>query len=460
MTARILRIELRRSVAVPVALVLAAVGTALLLTFTEGFAGRWMQLAVAGRVLLAALWPLTLAGGVWMGRRDARSRVGELFATTARPRRQRVRPAAAALALCAVAGYALPLLAGAAWVIPTSGYFPADAVTVSAIGALSLVAAGWLGLAAGRAAPRLVTAPLLAVAAFAAGTLLPDWLTTRASVSDGGLDQAPSALLLTPVMVNPPADFQTITTRVDLVQALWLAAVAASGLLLFGARRRGLALAAAPAVVATAAALVLLPTGGYRAAAAVDPGAVALVCDRDGRPVCVRRAHAGLLPDVTAPARRALTLMADRLPGSPGRAVESRALPFWADRDAAQRAGVTPAGTLVFDSPDIGPRGHAGFDRDPVTTMLEAAFRGDCGDGPETPDAVLARTVAAAWLRGRPPVPLLWSDAATDRTADRAYRELTRLSPDDQRRLVARARLAALRCDTSPLAALLHPGSA
>ncbi|MFD0822521.1 hypothetical protein ACFQ0D_30340, partial [Micromonospora zhanjiangensis] len=248
MTGRILRIELRRSVAVGFALLSLVVGTALLLSATGLFAGRWMQLAIATRTMLVVLWPLTLAAGAWLGRRDARARVVELFASTARPRWQRVLPAAVALAATVVTGYVLMFLIGTAWVVPSSRYFPVTALAVVAVGAVSLVAAGWLGMAAGRAMPRLITAPALAVLGILVVGLLPDYVSSR-NLVDPAADPDPAALLLNPAYGGSLHDFQTVAARVNLTQLLWLAALAGTGLLLAAAAsRRSVAVAVLPAV--------------------------------------------------------------------------------------------------------------------------------------------------------------------------------------------------------------------
>ncbi|MBE1486414.1 hypothetical protein [Plantactinospora soyae] len=452
MMGRILRIELRRSAAVGVALLSLVVGTAMLLSYTEGFAGRWMQLAVSGRSMLMLLWPLALAGGAWLGRRDNRSRVDELFASTARPRWQRVLPTAGALAVTVVTAYILMFLIGAAWVVPTAGYFPIAAIVATAVGALSLIAAAWLGMAAGRAMPRLVTAPALAVAAVALLALLPDYLSVSAMV-DGR--PGPAALLLTPVYVGGLDDLQTIVARVNLTQTLWLAPLAATGLLLLGAvGRRAIALAVLPAVLGAAVAVPLMPTGGYDAAGAVDPKAAELVCDNDGWQICVTRAHAGLLPDVVGPARQALTMMAAKLPGAPSRAVETRQLDFW----VRSRPAPTPAlaDTLVFDAPPIGRTGRADLaDAQFLPALLQSAWRQDCGDEPEHRDVYLARTVAAAWLTNQPPVAEDWWEAGDRNRVDVAYQTLVGLPQAEQQRRMAAARDAALACRTDTLRSML-----
>jgi hypothetical protein len=437
---RILRIELRRSSAVGIAVLSLVLGTGLLLSFTQGFAGRWMQLAVAARLMLMVLWPLALAGGAWLGRREAHSRVDELFASTVRPRWQRVLPTACALAVAVVTAYTMMVLIGAVWVVPTAGYFPVTALVVAAVGALSLVAAAWLGIAAGRAVPRLVTAPVLAVAGLAVAGLLPDWVSASTL---GGNSRAPAVLLLSPVFTGGLDDFETVMARVNLTQALWLAALAATGLLLAAAGRRVIALAALPAVLGAAVAVALLPSGGYVGATTADPGAVRLVCDDAGPQICVTRVHAGLLPDVAGPARQALKLMAAKLPNAPTRAVERSGARHHAD-------------TLVFSAPSIGPTGRAAFDDEPfLPSLLEAAWRQDCGDRAEHHDLLLSWTVAAGWLAGQPPTPASWWNPQDRERVDRAYQTLVALPPAEQQRRMASARDAALDCRPDALLSIL-----
>lgn len=458
MIARILRIELRRGPALVIALLSVAVGTALLLSFREGFAGRWLQLAANVRTLLAVLWPLALAGGAWLGRREGRSGVGELLASTVRPRWQRVLPTAGALVGTLVAAYLLVFLIGAAWVVPTAGYFPIDTLAVTAVGALSLVAAGCLGMAAGRAVPRVVTAPVLAVVGFAVAGLLPDWMMSSASAAGGTV---PRAVLLSPVFAGGLDDFQTLRASVHPVQAWWLAALAATGLLLLGAvRRRAVALAVLPAALGAAVAVPALPAGGYPGAARVDPDAVALVCDDDGAPVCVTRVHAGLLPDVVGPARQALARMAEKLPNAPVRAVESQQPAFWAHTDAAGEAAPHPADTLVFDTPPIGSTGRADLaDGSFLPGLFEAAWWQECPESFALSDVYLAQAVAAAWLADRPFTARTWWSPQERARAERAYQTLVALPQAEQRRLMAAARDAAMTCRADDLLALL-PGDA
>ncbi|MET8356485.1 hypothetical protein [Micromonospora sp. NPDC005171] len=460
MTGRILRIELRRSAALGVALLLLVTGAALLLSSTQFFAGRWMQLAVLARSTLIVLLPLALAGGAWLGRRDARHRVNELFASTVRPRWQRVVPTAGALAVSVVTAYLLVFLIAAGWVAPTSGYFPSATIVVTAVGVPALIAAGWLGMAAGRAVPRVITAPVLAVVGFVLVGLVPELAMSSAMTTD--LTHAPpepAAVLLVPTITGLD-DFQTIATRVSLLQALWLVSLAATGLLLLGAvRRRAIAFAVLPALLGVAVALPLLPVGGARGAAVVDPVAIELVCDNDGPQVCVTRAHAGLLPAVVGPARQALGMMAAKLPNAPVRAVETQQVTYWARLDPDQAPPRHSADTIVFDTPTIDRLGRADLSDDYfLPSLLEAAWQQECGDQSVRGDVYRARMVAAAWLTGRPPAPQPgWAPEETA-LLESAYQALASLPEVEQRRRMAAVRDGVLACRDDELVAILPKG--
>ena len=118
MGARILRIELRRSVALWAGLLIAAVGVFVLFASNPPYRS-WMELVIVQRDIMQLTWPLALAAGAWQARRERASRVEELIATTPRPRRWRVLPIAAAMAIAAVAAY-LVMLAGAARPSPST----------------------------------------------------------------------------------------------------------------------------------------------------------------------------------------------------------------------------------------------------------------------------------------------------------------------------------------------------
>jgi hypothetical protein len=450
---RVFGIELRRSSAIAVGVIIMAVGVGVLLSFTEGFAGRWAQLAGGMRVSLFALWPLALAGGAWLGRREARARVGELFATTARPRWHRVLPPSLALALTVVAGYLAMLVGGIAFVAPSASHFNVGTVGLIAAGCVSMVTAAWLGLAAGRAMPWLATAPALAVLGVLVVGLLPDFLTIDSLLAGEGANP-PAALMLSPVYSGGFDDFQAFASGPSLVQMLWFAAVAATGLLLFAASRPAFrALAVVPAVLGLVVTLPLLPTGGYEGALLPDRDALALVCDDAGPQVCLTKVHAGLLPDITGPAREALALIATKLPDAPTRAVESDWPTSYVRKGAMPDPRRYGADTLVFRAPSYGKTGRADFDGEPyLETLLAGPWDLHCGAGggnePVERDRYLAQHVATAWLLGRP--------FGEDPSLPSALERFMAKPLEEQRSLMAAARAGVVACDPDALTAILR----
>ncbi|WP_305789429.1 hypothetical protein [Symbioplanes lichenis] len=384
---RVVGVELRRS---------AALGTALLVLLSGGFMlgvahGRWasgsMALVVAQREYQILLLPLALAAGVWQGCRERRAKVDELFATVPRPRALRVVPTAVALALAAAGGYLGATAGAAARLAGTVRFWPPEAAAVAAVGALTTVAAVWLGLGLGRLLPFLVTAPLAAVAG--AGllvvSLVPrpghEWLTyTLSPVHDMWLD----------------TEFQTIPLRLSAAQAVWAAALGLGGLaVVMTTARRARPLALLPPVLGAAAALALVPHGGAFVAHPPDPAAQEQVC-ADGTPVvCVSRVHAALLPAVTPIGREVLGLVA-RLP-EPPRAVHEDTSTFRPETSPPRLPGV-----LLADL-RLGPDGRLLSPDLLRIRMLQEVFRPPqmCRYGVDS----AVEQAAVYWLLGREPQP-------------------------------------------------------
>lgn len=381
---RVFGIELRRSAALGSALVLALVGTLLLvLDAGAGFATGWMQLAMTQRLYLALLWPLALAAGAWQGRREHRTRVGELFASTPRPVAQRALPTIGAMAVAVTGGYLLMGLAGGLWIARTAEYLPARVFVVTAVGVLALIAAVWLGLAVGRLLPWLGVAPALAVAGL--GLLLTIPAATRPR---GWL-----ALVFSPIYeMNMPGSYADVPARVSGAQAVWLAALAGAAVVLLassGWRARTAALL--PVAVGAALAIAVMPHQNRIVTDAVDPVAKELVC-ADGTPrVCVGRVHSGILDDLAGPARDGLKLLA-RLPGAPTEVHENTTT--W-------RPDVYPAfrADVVLLSVRSGMDGHLADRSEILEEVVTGAFAGPptC----ETVPGPAERIAAAHWLIGR-----------------------------------------------------------
>jgi hypothetical protein len=456
MTARILGIELRRSTALWAAALIAASGAFLLYATSPPY-GWWMELVIAQRQLLQVLWPLALGAGAWQARRERRSRIEELLATTPRPRWRRVAPVAVAMAITVLVAYPAMLAAGLGHTSSFAGYFPAGVLPIAAVGALSLVAAAWLGLAVGRLLPSPLTPPLLAVAGFAVLAVMPSLL-----ISDN--DRVPRAQLLLPSLSGTGTpEFVTVAARANLAQAIWLAALAATGLVAFAAaRRRGRVAAILPAVLGAAVALALLPGSLAAGALVTDQGATALVCTADTPKVCVTRVHAAALDDLRAPARQALAILAAKLPDPPTLVVEDLAQP------QPQRADTV----LVWLSDMFRPAnaemtgdGRASDSQAMLWRLLDGAGTRFCRSPSRAPSQsaidrgefdryISARAVAAAWLLGgtlsapeqttAPPDP---RDQAIWALAVRTLATLRSLPADQQRARVAALRQSELACD-------------
>jgi hypothetical protein len=416
---RVLGIELRRSAALGTALALLVIG-ALALYFAEGigFAAGWMQLAMSQRLYLALLWPLALAAGAWQASRERRSNVTELFASTPRPRAHREVPTLGAMGIAVVCGYLAMGIAGGVYIAGTARYFPVAALVVTVVGALALIAAVWFGQAVGRFLPSLVTAPALGIAGLALLLLIPGATRPR-----GWL-----ALVFSPIYeMNMPGPYADVPGRASLSQAVWLAALAGTAVLLVvsgGWRLRVAALL--PVALGAVLAIAVMPRDNRYVTDAVDPVAQELVC-ADGEPqVCVSRVHAGLLGDVTPPAREALTVLA-KLPGAPT-AVHEDTTTFYPDVFPAWHDDVV----LV--------RVETGEDVTAADVVAAAFATPPQCDRPADPADKLA---AAYWLIGREPV----ADDPVQTAEAVARWQALRAQPADraQARLVA-LRTAALTC--------------
>ncbi|WP_433528885.1 hypothetical protein ACQPYA_21460 [Micromonospora sp. CA-263727] len=379
----VLRVELRRSAALGAALITVVVGVGALYVAVDRWSSGWMALALTTREYLLLLWPLALAAGAWQGRREHRAKVGELFATTARPRVARMLPMLGAMALTLAIAYLLVTAAGIAWIITTTRYVPLlSFAVVTGVGALSLIGAAWLGLGIGRMLPALVTAPALGVAGvllvFFSAIRPADWVAAAISPVHG------TAMF---------HDYQTIDHRVSGALAIWMVALAVTGLLLSvagGWRTRTAALV--PVVLGFVAATAVVPRDRDLLTWPVDPVARELVCTEDTPTVCVSRIHANVLETLTPLAREGLTKLA-KLPDAPTAVHE----------DTRTIGEIWPAAQSGVVTIDIrtGRRGQLAYPAAVVPGIVSAlgvAYDGECRNG----DAAVERA-AAYWLLGREP---------------------------------------------------------
>jgi hypothetical protein len=440
-TARILRIELRRSAAVWAALV------SLPLVFSIVDVGRGMNVVAANQrnELLPLLIPLLLGVGAWQARRDRRSQMDELIATTALPGWRRRLPTAGALGVAAAIG-SLVIFAGlAVYGAAVGAYLPVAALVAGGVAALYLAAAVWLGLAVGRMLPFLIVPPLLLVA----GLVATAFLAVGSELEGYGDSSPPGTVLLNPAQREGFLYAQALTARAHLAQASWVIALAAACLLLFVVSRRLRPAAVLPVALGAAVAVALLPSQ-LSDAIELDRGALALVCTSDNPQVCARRAHPLVLDGLREPGQEALAILSAKLPQAPTSVVES----------------YTVHGTgflnVDFPQPDEDilyaefPDGRvAGSDQEVLATLLMGAGTLACANFPQPTielgdGQVAARLVAAAWLLEEEPraaAPDDWRWVADLPVTAAAYKALLALPADQQRTRVAELREAELACD-------------
>ncbi|MEV6925671.1 hypothetical protein AB0M46_14385 [Dactylosporangium sp. NPDC051485] len=383
---RILRIELRRSAALWAGLILLVAGVVMCYVAPQRWSSGWMALAMIEREYLMAMAPLALSAGAWQGRRESRAGLSELVESTPRPRLQRVLPVLGALGLAVIGGYLAVLAVTAPWIAGTARYLPAAAFAVVTVGALTVAAAAWLGIAVGRLWPSIAAGPVLACAGIG-------WLMGFPAAARG---QQWLGMLFSPMYgMSQFSDYETVSGRLTAAQAVWLVALVVTVYVLHGAERRRARMAALlPLVLGVAVAITVLPHD-RSVEHAIDPVAQELVCTTDAPKVCVARVHSALLPEVTPQARQALALLA-RLPQPPAEAHEDTAT--WGS--GVPEPGPDPAGVALMTFA-VDARGHLAFPDDlvPRTVGRVLANVGRCPGGL---DSSILRA-ATYWLVGTEP---------------------------------------------------------
>ncbi|MBL7258626.1 hypothetical protein [Paractinoplanes lichenicola] len=339
---RMLGIELRRSNALTLVLLLVAASIAGLLLSGNDWYATWIRLSYLHGSSLFLLLPLALAGGAVLGRREKRTHAAELIASTGRPKAQRLLPGLLAVGLAA--GLTHLVFFAAAGIVPatTGSYAGLTALLWPLTGTLALIGGVWLGLAAGRAWASPLVPPLVAVLA----------LIAQIGLSEVGGPGGSSPLRNLSLLGQPPSyDWEAITPRTLIGWTLLGLGLAAGGYLL-STGRTWLPRVVAVAVMGVAfTAAAIIPgteqTDHYR----IDAGAQKLVC-ADGAPqVCVTAVHAYVLDDAAPQVRKAMEILA-KLPGAPTRAAEWRADEVYGFGNANWMNGGTTRpepGTLNFD---------------------------------------------------------------------------------------------------------------
>lgn len=434
---RAIRIELRRSNAPAVALLLIVIGCLSAASMYSFWEGQWLRFGYVHTTGMFILVPLALAGGAVLGRRDRRTRAEDLMNSTGRPRWQRALPAMSALGIAVAAAHLLVLTAGAVTVVAAGTYLGVRGVAAALIDALVLIGAAWSGIAVGRRWSSPLLAPVLAAA-----TLVVQVGAAEVARGDDRLGNL-SLIIFWP----PDTPWETMSTRLLLSRlALGTGLLLTGVLLAAGAswlRRAG----AFTSLAAGVAGLVLIATPGAAGTWQLDAGAYRYVCADSAPQVCVTAVHAHLLPGVTADARRALRALAT-LPNAPTRAVELRLDTIGSnDSDQWYRPKPQP-GTVQFQL-EVDPA--TGRDPDVAESIVMGGGTRWSGCGQSADE--IAPAVAAAWLLDTDVV-RLWDSWAGYQFADRyapdiraGVQALRALPEAEQLRRVTALRDAAARCE-------------
>ncbi|MCX4768006.1 hypothetical protein OG562_45185 [Streptomyces sp. NBC_01275] len=315
MNIRVLRIELRRSVAPWAGAVVLATALAFLYllngawwTGTTAWTAQWTSMALWTRALLFYLWPLAVGLGALQGLRDHRSKMSELLTSTPRPAWHRAATGAGTTAITLASAFALLVLVGGVQVLANTEYMHLGWLPISLVGALSLVSGAVLGMGAGRALPYVLTPPALAMGAFVFTALMNmSSGRTQTTTATGFTSTEPNRVsLLSPAVDEVRDALVTLSAWVHVGQTIWLLGMAATGFaLLVAATPRARLTALTPVLAGLALALLVLPSDPGRMYV-VDEAAAELVCDG---PVCVTKTQQARLADLAGPGKEALRLL-------------------------------------------------------------------------------------------------------------------------------------------------------
>ncbi|MCX5583145.1 hypothetical protein [Streptomyces erythrochromogenes] len=409
MNVRVLRIELKRSVAPWAGAVVLTTALAFLYLVdaawwrgTTAWTAQWTSMALWTRALLGYLWPLAVGLGALQGLRDHRSKVSELLTTTSRPAWHRAATLAGTTAITLASAFALLVLVGAVQVLSNTEYTHLGWLPVSLVGALSLAAGAVLGMGAGRALPSALTPPALTMGAFVFTALVHMSLGTEPN----------RVSLLSPAVQEVREVLVTLSASVHVGQTIWLLGMAATGFaLLVAATPRARLIALTPVLAGAAIALLVLPSDPGRMYV-VDEAAAELVCDG---PVCVTKTHQARLADLAGPGKEALRLLHGALGGqAPVSVRENTAVlpdgstPQWSGKTvlfdfdddiiaAAKGEELTWALIAKGMVPGCTPVGWSSFgNEDFAQTVAVGWVLGDLRSLPGTGSASLRREVDAA----------------------------------------------------------------
>ncbi|WP_030234245.1 MULTISPECIES: hypothetical protein [unclassified Streptomyces] len=460
MNLRVLRTELRRSVAPWAGALVLTIALAFLYVLdgmwwrgTTAWTAQWTPLALWTRSLLFYLWPLAVGLGALQGLRDHRSKMTELLTTTSRPAWHRAATLVGATAITLVSAFAVLILVGAVHVLANTGYTHVGWLPISLMGALALVAGAALGMGAGRALPSALTPPALAMGAFVFTALMHMSLgRTETTTAEGLTSSEPNRIsLLSPAVGEVRDALLTLSAAVHAGQTIWLLGMAATGFaLLVAATPRTRLLALTPVLAGALLALLVLPSDPRRMYV-VDEAAAEPVCDG---PVCVTRTQQARLAELAGPGKEALRLLRGSLGGQAPVSVR--------ENSAVLPDGATPRWSrksVLFDFDDDVIAAAKG--REQLTRALIAKGMvpgctpvGWSGLGNDE----FAQAVAVGWVLGDlEPLPGSWPARLlreVDVQARPVWKKLKALPRAEQLSRIHAMRAAALSCEGDPFETL------
>ncbi|MEE1786021.1 hypothetical protein PUR71_24435 [Streptomyces sp. SP17BM10] len=451
MSARVLRTELKRSIA-PWAGAVVLVGSLAVFFLIDGiwwrgnagWTAQWTSMAMWTRYLLGFWWPLVVGLGAAYGLRDSRSRMGELLSTTPRPAWRRAAVPAGAMALVLAGGFGLLVVVGGVQVaLGRTTYTSLGWLPISLVAALALVAGAVFGMGVARALPSVLTPPALVVTVLMLASLLLRQNGDGALPSGGSMNRL---ALFSPLTVEPRQMLLTLSGSVHLGQTLWLLGLLGSGFaLLVAGTRRSRLLAVVPVLTGAALALAVLPAEA-RDTYVVDRTAAALVCDG---PVCVTQANRDRLPELSLRGGEALRVLHDVLGDTAPTQVREDTTLYALGDDRQLSAGVV---LVDFDERLLREATGEQLARVLIGKGLAPNCHGDNDREGGGRGAVAAQSVAVSWAlhdarlqpleaRGTEAYALkTWADA------DDAWQKLTALPPAEQQARIVELRAAALSC--------------
>jgi hypothetical protein len=371
MSARLVRIEIRRSTALWLTPVMATLAWVIFQQQYTGALGvAWSDRSMAIRDIAQPVWPLVAGAAAWMAGRRRRRGMAELLSTTPYPawwRELRTWAGTVAWGILVYLLVALVIMA-VTWAQATWG---GPSLGPIMVGLLALIASGSLGYAVGYFLPSRFTPPLVSVVLFETIQLIYNnhtWYSFLVPPAHGQL----TVWGITPDLSGPQSLFLLGLTGV----ALGSLGVAVHRALV------PLTVLLAGLLLATAGVMLIqrnVPSDSFGQPMALSEFPLSHItpaCSHDSISVCVHPAFRARLPVLTRTINRIAAPLAG-LPGTPDRFIDDDIVAgmggpiLGSPSSAAQEAQVRRDGLYVFSTP---PAYTAVFDPDDSPAQIALAL--------------------------------------------------------------------------------------